>query len=133
MFGSLKTKLLSAFAVAALATAIVGFFGLRGVREINTSLISATKDSGPSLEQCQGIRAALYSALWETGRGIIALNNVRPDKVRNAREARDKAFSELDRAVAAFDAIPITPVEVEPWREEKTQLHAYRPANDQRG
>ncbi|HEY0462763.1 MAG TPA: methyl-accepting chemotaxis protein, partial [Polyangiaceae bacterium] len=130
MFGSLKTKLAFAFAIGALATATVGFFGLSAVREINLSLISATKDSGPSLEQCQGIRSALFSALWQSGRGIIAVTNGRPEKMREARQARDKSFAEIDSAVADFDSTPTNPVEVEPWRELKLRLQAYRPIND---
>ena len=131
MFGSLKSKLLSAFAIGAVATALVGYFGLQGVHNVNTQLITATRDTGPSWVYTTEIRGAFFRALWETGRGIIAVGNGRPERARASRQARDKAFGDIDKAVAAFDAIPITPLEVGPWRDVMSRLRAYRQVNDQ--
>jgi methyl-accepting chemotaxis protein len=130
MFGSLKTKLSCAFGVVALGTMLVGFFGLRAVQDINAQLISAAKDSGPSLDHCQAIRGKFFEVLWRTGQGIIAIQNKDSGRLQQLRAARDKSLDEIDKRVAAFDAIPITPLEIEPWRNETTSLRNYRALND---
>ena len=131
MFGSLKAKLLSAFAVAAFATAVVGFFGLRAVGSVNELLILATTDVAPSIDSVQKIRAQLFKALWATSRGIIAEEANQVEQRKEAQAARDLAFHEVNEAVIAFNAIAITPVEVKPWRDTVDRLREYRVINDQ--
>jgi methyl-accepting chemotaxis protein len=131
MFGSLKAKLLSAFAVAALATAVVGFFGLRAVGNVNELLTRATTDVAPSIDHVQAMRAQLFIALWQTSRGIVFTKDNQPEKRVEAHAARNKAFERIDEAVAAFSKIPKhTAVEVEAWRETKSRMSEYRLIND---
>ncbi|HEY0469935.1 MAG TPA: HAMP domain-containing protein, partial [Polyangiaceae bacterium] len=131
MFGSLKSKLLSAFAIVALATAVVGFFGLRAVREVNDLLVLATKDVGPSLDAVQHVRVRFFQALWATAKGVIAVSNKQPEQEHQARVLRDAAFAEVDKGVAEFEAILSAPEEIAAWRVTIPRLREYRAINDQ--
>lgn len=131
MFDSLKSKLLSAFAVVALAAGIVGFFGLRAVSEVDALLNRSTTDVAPSIDALQHSRVHFFRALWATSRGVIDVLNNNPDGLRVARAERDKGFAGVDEGVAEFAAIPISPEEVEPWRITTERLREYRAINDQ--
>jgi methyl-accepting chemotaxis protein len=131
MFGSLKVKLLSAFTVAAIATAVVGFFGLRAVGDVNELLVRATTDAAPAIDDVQRIRAQLFNALWATSRGIIAEEANLPEQRKDARTARDRAFHQIDEAVTAFNATKITSDEEKPWRDTVDRLRDYRAINEQ--
>ena len=131
MFGSLKSKLLSAFAVVALTTAIVGFIGLRSVSEVNVLLSRSTSNVAPSIDALQHARVHFFRALWATSRGVIAVLENNPVAMQTARTERDKGFAAVDEGVAEFAAIPLSPDEVEPWRITTERLREYRAINDQ--
>ena len=75
MFGSLRQKLLAGFAVAAIATAAVGYFGIQAVHHVNAMLDASTKDLAPSIDRVQKVRAHFFRVLWATSRGIIAVES----------------------------------------------------------
>jgi methyl-accepting chemotaxis protein len=131
MFGSLKSKLLSAFAVAAFATALVGYFGLRAVAEVNTLLADTTKRVAPALGNVAKIRGVFFRALWETGRGIVATNSHQPDRVKAARVRRDQAFAEIDQATAEISRLELSSEEATAWQAALDRLRSYRGINDQ--
>jgi methyl-accepting chemotaxis protein len=130
MFKSLKTKLLCAFAVVALATGMGSFFGLRALHSVDALLVESTKDIAPSNAYVHGIQTHFYKALWMTGRGIVAANNKQQNKIPELRKARDQAFQDVDKAIADFNRIPIAPLEVEPWQELCARFREYRGIND---
>ena len=131
MFSSLKSKLLSGFAIAALATAVVGFFGLRAVGKVNELLADTTRRVAPALGNVAKIRGVFFRALWETGRGIVATNNHQPERVKAARVRRDQAFAEIDQAVAELSRLKLRSEEATAWEIALDRLRSYRGINDQ--
>jgi methyl-accepting chemotaxis protein len=131
MFGSLRQKLLAGFAVAAIATAAVGYFGIQAVHHVNAMLDASTKDLAPSIDRVQKVRAHFFRVLWATSRGIIAVESGSVEKLREARLARDQAFTEIDGAVRALSATPRHSEEEAPFRALLGRLAAYRTVNDQ--
>jgi len=131
MFGSLKSKLLSAFAIVALATAIVGYFGLQSLNGVNVLLTRSVTDIAPTIDSIQDIRVHFYRALWATSKGLVAALNNNLEAQHRSREERDKAFAAVDAAAAKFESFPSVPVEVEPWRNTTERLREYRAINDQ--
>ncbi|MEI9937588.1 MAG: methyl-accepting chemotaxis protein [Pseudomonadota bacterium] len=130
MFGSLKSKLLSAFAIAALATAVVGYFGLRGVHDVNELLVSAAADAGPSLDYVHKVRTGLFKLLWATAKGVIAETTKSNEKRVAAKAYRATALAEIEQGVTAYTAI-LGPEEAATWRETTARLREYRLLNDQ--
>jgi methyl-accepting chemotaxis protein len=130
MFGSLKVKLLSAFAFLALAAAVVGFFGIRAVGEVNELLVSVTTDSGPSLDCMHRIRTGFFKAVWATTKAMIAAKDKQPEKVAVCKAIRNAAFAEVDQAAATFESL-LNPVEAATWRETSSRLRTYRDRNDE--
>ena len=131
MFSSIKTKLLSAFAAISLAVALLGYFGLQAVGSVNGLLVRATEDVAPSLEYVGRMQTNFLKVLLATSRAVIAISGNHPEQKGALRATRDEAVSQMDKAVAAFDAIPITPQEVEPWRDTISRMREYRMVNDQ--
>jgi methyl-accepting chemotaxis protein len=131
MLGSLKQRLLAGYAAAAIATAVVGYFGLRATHEVNEMLDASSKNLAPAIDHVQKLRAHFFRALWATGRGITAVQAGRLDKRAPARVERDSAFAEIEVAVSKMNASPRRPEEIAPWRQTVAKLTAYRAANEQ--
>jgi hypothetical protein len=92
MFKSLKSKLLSAFAVVAVATGVVGFFGLRALHSVDELMAEVTHDIAPSNGHVQDMQIHFYRALWVTSRGILAAGNRQADRATELNRSRDLEF-----------------------------------------
>ena len=130
MLTSLKSKLIFGFAVAALFTAVVGAIGLHAVDQVDDLLLTVSSDIAPSIDQSQKLRVHFYRALWATGRGVQAAEANDADRRRQARTMRDQAFAEVEQAVRAFEALPLSPDEEEPWHVTRARLKEYMAGND---
>jgi methyl-accepting chemotaxis protein len=127
---SLKTKLLLAFAVVSLASAVVGFFGLSAVQKTADLLMYSSQNLAPSIDTVSRIRNRFFRSSAETETAILALRLGEKDTVARNRKEHDKLLSELDPALAKYEALPFVPEEVGPFHEMKTRLAEWRAADD---
>jgi methyl-accepting chemotaxis protein len=129
MFTSLKSKLLSAFALMAFATLVVGLFGLRTANRTDEILASIAEDVTPSMNDIQHLYVQFLQVLWSNSKGIVAENAHELEPRRQARIVHDKAWQELDATAARWDAKPLAKEELARWRDLKSKLEEYRPAS----
>ena len=73
MFNSLRTKLLAAFAVVCMFTAVVGVMATRSLDQTNKTLHYAVDNLAPTLDQVGRIRFYFARALWQTNRATSGL------------------------------------------------------------
>jgi methyl-accepting chemotaxis protein len=129
MLTSLKSKLIFGFSIAAIFTAVVGAFGLHAVDQVDGLLVKVSADIAPSIDQSQKLRVHFYRALWATARGVQAAQANDADRRRQSRTMRDQAFEEVEEAVRAFEALPLSPDEAEPWRVTRARLNEFIAGN----
>jgi methyl-accepting chemotaxis protein len=127
---SLKLKLLFAFAVVSLASAVVGFFGLSAVDKTAELLMYSSKNLAPSLDTVQHIRNRFFRSGDQTESAILALRLGDRDAIARSHKERDKLLGELDTALAKFEALPFVPEEIGPFHQMKTRLGEWRAAED---
>ncbi|RYZ07070.1 MAG: methyl-accepting chemotaxis protein [Myxococcales bacterium] len=130
MLSSLKSKLLSAFALMALLTLVVGSFGLHTASNMGEQLSTVTTDVAPSIDNIQHVYSSFLQVLWANARGVLAEEVHQPEARGEARRRRDDALRDIDQVIARWDAEPMTKEEEVVWSELKGQLGAYRPAID---
>ena len=129
-FNSLKVKLLFAFAIVSLASAVVGFFGLSAVEKTADLLMYSAKNLAPSIDTVQHIRNRFFRASDETEVAILALRLQDKAAILSSHKERDKLLSELDGAMAKFEALPFVPEEIGPFHQMKVRLGEWRAAED---
>lgn len=127
MLTSLKSKLVSAFAVLTLAILGVAYFGLHTTTRTDEMLEVVTKDIAPSVDNLQQVHSRFLQLLWMNNKAIVATDAHDAEARRAARALYDESWRELDAAVARWDAEPMVPEEEPAWREMKARLNAYRP------
>jgi methyl-accepting chemotaxis protein len=129
MLTSLKSKLIFGFALTAIFTAVVGAFGLHAVNQVDDLLVKVSADIAPSIDQSQKLRVHFYRALWATARGVQAAQANDEDRRRQSRTMRDQALEEVEEAARAFEALPLSPDEAEPWRATRARLNEFVAGN----
>ena len=127
---SLKVKLLLAFAIVSLASAVVGFFGLNAVEKTAELLMYSSKNLAPSLDTVQHIRNRFFRSSDQTETAVFALRLGDKDAIARSHRERDALLGELDTALAKFEALPFVPEEVAPFRQMKARLGEWRAAED---
>lgn len=130
MFTTLKSKLLSAFALLAFATFVVGLFGLRTSNRTDEILATVTDDVTPAMNDIQYLYSQFLQVLWSNSKGIVAENAHELEPRQKARHVHDEAWAKLDATKARWDARPMGNAEQAVWRELRSSLEAYRPASD---
>jgi len=131
MLKSLKAKLLSAFAVVSLVVAVVGVMGLRALHHTNDSFQYTVENLTPSIYHVAGMRAAIRLALssaLDAAGATLANDGAR---VNEARGAHDRAMTDLDANIKAYEAIPILPEEAGPWQRFRESEQAFRRQDDE--
>jgi methyl-accepting chemotaxis protein len=129
-FNSLKVKLLFAFAIVSLASAVVGFFGLSAVEKTADLLMYSSKNLAPSIDTVQHIRNRFFRASDQTETAILALRLADKAAIAGSHKERDKLLSELDEALVKFEALPFVPEEIGPFHQMKVRLGEWRAAED---
>jgi methyl-accepting chemotaxis protein len=130
MFTSLKSKLLSAFALMAATTLLVGYMGLHTTRQTSGLLETVTDDVAPSIENTQRLYGSVLKIMIANAKGVLAEEQHGVEARRNARAARDECWRDIELAITRWEAEPMTDEEQAPWRELKARLSAYQPMND---
>ncbi|HEY0466218.1 MAG TPA: methyl-accepting chemotaxis protein [Polyangiaceae bacterium] len=129
MFGSLKSKLLSAFAIGAFATAVVGFFGAKAAADVGEFLIHVAHENAPTIDNVQSIRVQLGAVLLATNAAVSYAAQQRTELVANSRVKRDQAFAEIDSKLAGLKAV-IPEYEAGSFRVLLARTSEYRALND---
>jgi methyl-accepting chemotaxis protein len=127
---SLKIKLLLAFAIVSLASAVVGFFGLGAVDKTAELLMYSSKNLAPSLDTVQHIRNRFFRSSDQTEEAILALRLGDHDAIVRSHRERDKLLGELDTALAKYESLPFVPEELGPYHQMKTRFGEWRAAED---
>jgi hypothetical protein len=131
MFNSLKTKLLAAFAAVATLTAVVGIFGLSVIHNVSQLAQYTTDNLTPSVEGVGRIRYYFARALWTTQKAAAAVRANDKTELSRARETRDAALAEIQKSIAAFEAMEFTDEEKGPWQEMKSRLEDWKHSNNE--
>ncbi|HEY3666943.1 MAG TPA: MCP four helix bundle domain-containing protein, partial [Polyangiaceae bacterium] len=118
-FNSLKIKLLFAFAVVSLASAVVGFFGLSAVEKTAELLMYSSKNLAPSLDTIQHIRNRFFRSSDQTETAILALRLDDKSAIARTHKDREQLLSELDTALTKYEALPFVPEETGPFGQMK--------------
>ncbi|HVY27768.1 MAG TPA: methyl-accepting chemotaxis protein [Polyangiaceae bacterium] len=131
MFNTLRTKLIVAFATVALFTAVVGVIATRSLAATAKTLDYTANNLAPTLQQVGRLRYYFARATWQSTEGVAA-SQAKDDKhLKAAREAHQSALSELDKTIADYEALPLMPEEVEPWKAFKAANSSWRRCNDE--
>jgi methyl-accepting chemotaxis protein len=131
MFNSLKTKLLAAFAVVCVLTAIVGVMGTRALHQTNEKLHYSVDNLAPTLDQVGRIRYYFARTLWQTTRATGAMFAKDAKALKEAKTARESALVEMDKTIGEYESLPLAPDEVAPWRAFKSAFGTWRRSNDE--
>ncbi len=127
---SLKIKLLFAFAVVSLASAVVGFFGLGALEKTGELLTYSAKNLTPSIDTIQHIRNRLYRCNDQTELGILALRLADKEVLARSHKERDRLLGELDTTLTKYEALPFVPEEINPWHQMKTRIGEWRSSEE---
>lgn len=127
---SLKLKLLLAFALVSGASAVVGYFGLGAVEKTADLLMYSSKNLAPSIDTVQHIRNRLFRTGDQTELALLELRLDDKAAVARSRKERDTLMTELDSALAKFEALPFVPEEIAPFRQMKAHIAEWRSAED---
>ncbi|HWA74140.1 MAG TPA: methyl-accepting chemotaxis protein [Polyangiaceae bacterium] len=129
MFNSLKTKLLAAFAMVSLLTAVVGVFGLSVIKDLSALTLDTTESLAPTLEGVGRVRYYFARVLWLTQKGALAMQQGDKDEFARVREARTIALGEVAKTMAACDALESAPDERPVWQEVTAKMDAWKATN----
>jgi hypothetical protein len=114
MFRSLRSKLLSCFALVVLAVAVVGAIGSRAVHNTNETLQYSANNLGPTLDQVGRIRYYFARMQWYTTAAASALLTTDKAALAHAKQASDEAWRNLDEGVRDYESLPLAPEEKAP-------------------
>lgn len=131
MFKSIKTKMLTAFAVVAVLAGIVGVVATQALADTNQILHYSVDNLGPSLNHVGRIRYYFARALWQTARGSSALQAKDEAAQKDAKQARVDALSQIEQTMRDYEALPLMSEEAQPWKNFKEKLAAWRRVNDE--
>lgn len=131
MFKSIKTKMLTAFAVVAVLAGIVGVVATQALADTNQILHYSVDNLGPSLNRVGRIRYYFARALWQTARGSSALQAKDEAAQKDAKQARFDALAQIEQSIRDYEALPMMAEEEQPWKNFKEKLASWRRVNDE--
>lgn len=130
MITSLKSKLLSGFALMAFTILGVSYFGLHTTSRTDQMLEVVTTDVAPSIDDLQQVHANFLQLLWMTNKAVVAADGHDTNGKHKTRQIYDQSWRALDEAAARWSAKPMATEEREAWSKMKQRLGAYRPGSD---
>src|SRR5215216_6707766 len=127
MFTTLRAKLLSAFALIASFTVVVGYFGLSTIERTSDVITTLTLDVAPAIDGAHQVRNNFLLVLWANSRGVLATLRHQPPLRQEQRVLHDRAWRDIDAALLAREGRPSAADAKPRWSALESSVRAYRP------
>ncbi|VTR97043.1 chemotaxis partial : Globin-coupled methyl-accepting chemotaxis protein (Modular protein) OS=Candidatus Nitrospira defluvii GN=cheM PE=3 SV=1: 4HB_MCP_1: HAMP: PAS_9: MCPsignal [Gemmata massiliana] len=120
------TRLIGGFLVLAIACAVVGFWGIRSMTQINESLENANANLIPSLRAVTDLRSGL-STVQRTERSILMATSNKDEGTRSqAAGSQEAAWVKARESQKRYEALPMSDKEKKVWAEFLPRLEEFR-------
>ena len=114
---SIKTKLLAAFAVVALVSAVVGYIGLSAMDTVNAGARETSSKLVPSLIALATMRSSVITIQWHTNKAIAAGLSKDPENLAKSKTKRAAVLRRFDEGRKIYESLPQASDEAVAWKE----------------
>lgn len=129
IFNTIKAKLLAAFGAAAMAAAVVAYFGIEGSTQIGSSLSETGEKLVPAAILLEKMDHSVRTVFFQTRNAFIATVARDETRFKVAKERREKAWSEFDQALADYGKRTMGEEEARLWADFVAKYQTLRPIN----
>jgi methyl-accepting chemotaxis protein len=130
MLKSIKSKLLATLGGLALALLLVAGVGYRARHQVDAELENSVNNLMPSSIALGRMMTALSNVALHTRSGLIEAEAKDAGRLATARQKRDSAAAEFDKARAIYEPLPQRADEAQLWKDFVPQYTDFKRAND---
>jgi methyl-accepting chemotaxis protein len=131
MFKSIRGKLVATLAALAVAMLLVAGMSYQARRQVDLELDNAVRNLMPSSVALGRIMTSFSNVALHTRSAVIYAEVKDAAKGAVARQRRDAALADLEKAWAKYESLPQRPDEVALWKDFTAKYQDFKVVNDE--